>query len=68
MRLYYVVARDIDGCDVAIDQQLTRKEAGETFMAFMIDKELHEAGAVRVQMCEEDSDECTRDERVAEAA
>ncbi len=68
MKWFNVIARDADGCDTAINQGVTRKEAMRTMREWQTDAELIRAGAVRIQVVEEDTDECIEDRPVKVAA
>ena len=55
MKLYQVTAIDSDGCDTAVNAQLTRKEAREVVRDWLTDAGLQRAGAVRVVTCEDET-------------
>ncbi len=62
MKLYQVTARDADGCDTAVNAQLTLREARAVAIDWLIDRELHDAGAVRVMIENEATGEVIEDE------
>jgi hypothetical protein len=61
MKFYYVHALDKEDCETATDSQLTLKEALARAREFLSDKEIFSAGAIRVKVYDEQTDECVRD-------
>jgi hypothetical protein len=65
MKMYYVHALEADGCEIAADFHITKREANARFMEFRTDPKLKAAGAVRVKMFDERTGECVKDETMA---